>query len=166
MAAFPGGVGTQDELFEALTLMQTGRSNIVPLVLLEGEDKSYWTAWEKYVHDNLLSKGFISSEDKYLYYRAPSVEAAVDHIEQFYRRYHSSRYVKDLFVIRMLTPLSTDQIEALTEEFKPLIQEGKIFSTPSLAEETDHLELPRIAFFHNHRSFSLLRQLIDRLNEY
>lgn len=165
IAAFPGGVGTQDELFEALTLMQTGRSNIIPLVLLEGRGEDYWQAWENYVQDNLLAKGFISPEDQNLYFRAPSVEKAVAHIEQFYRRYHSSRYVKDLLIIRLLTPLPSHQIALLNQEFRQLFKHGEIYSTSPLPEEDDHLDLPRIAFEHHHRSFGLLRAMIDRINE-
>ncbi len=166
LAAFPGGVGTQDELFEALTLMQTGRSNIVPLVLLEGEGGGYWSAWEHYLTHHLLAKGFISPEDCRLYYRAPSVEAAAAHILHFYKRYHSNRYVRDLLVLRLLTPLSEEQIAALNREFVPLIQEGGLYSTPSLPEEDDHLDLPRLAFQHNRRHYGLLRALIDRINDF
>ena len=164
LAAFPGGVGTQDELFEALTLMQTGRSNIVPLVLIEGGKEQYWQLWEQYLKNNLLANGFISVEDLNLYYRAPGVQEAVDHILQFYRRYHSSRYVKDILVIRMLTPITSEQVATLNAEFQPLIQQGSIYTTPPLPEEDDHLDLFRIAFEHNHRHFGLLRALIDRIN--
>jgi uncharacterized protein (TIGR00730 family) len=166
IAAFPGGVGTQDELFEALTLMQTGRSNIVPLVLLEGAHEHYWQAWEHYLQNNLLANGFISAEDQNFYYRAPSVQEAVEHIQQFYHRYHSSRYVKDILVIRLLTPLTAHQIAFLNEEFRPLIKQGSIYATPPLPEEDDHLDLPRIAFEHNRKFFGLLRAMIDRINAF
>lgn len=165
VAAFPGGFGTQDELFEVLTLMQTGKANIIPVVLSEAEGGSYWSAWNDYMKTHLLSNGWISLEDFHLFYIAPSVEQAIEHIQQFYRRYHSSRYVKDLLIIRMLSPLSEEQIDRLNQEFSSdLVREGKIYATPSLPEETDHLELPRIAFEHNRRHFGQLRALIDRLN--
>lgn len=166
VAAFPGGVGTQDELFETLTLMQTGRSNIIPLVLIEGDNETYWQAWEHYLQNNLLAKGFISAEDQNLYYRAPGVQEAVDHIGQFYHRYHSSRYVKNILVIRLLTSLTPPQIASLNAEFKPLIKQGDIYATDSLPEEDDHLDLPRIAFEHNHNRFGLLRAMIDRINAF
>jgi len=166
IAAFPGGVGTQDELYEVLTLMQTGRSNIVPLVLLEGEGGNYWEEWEKYVTKNLLDRGFISPQDRHLYYRAPGVDEAVNHIQQFYRRYHSSRYVGDVLVIRMLTALAPNQIAELNKEFGELVREGSIFVTSPFDEETDHLDLPRIAFVHHHRSLGLLRTMIDRINSF
>jgi uncharacterized protein (TIGR00730 family) len=166
IAAFPGGVGTQDELFEVLTLMQTGRSNIVPLVLLAGEHETYWQAWEHYLQNNLLAKGFINAEDQNLYYRAPSVQEAVDHIQQFYYRYHSSRYVKDILVIRLQTPLASHQIASLNAEFKSLIKQGEIYATNPAPNEDDHLELPRIAFEHNRKQFGLLRAMIDRINAF
>lgn len=164
IVAFPGGVGTQDELFESLTLMQTGRSNIVPIVLLGGDRENYWQAWEHYVQNHLLASGYISSEDQFFYYRAPEVEKAVDHIMQFYRRYHSNRYVKDRLVIRLLTPLNPSQIAILNSEFHSLVKEGSIQTTSALPEESDHLDLPRIVFTHNHQFFGLLRAMIDRIN--
>jgi hypothetical protein len=166
VAAFPGGVGTQDELFEVLTLMQTGRSNIVPLVLVEGEQGHYWQAWEHYIQNNLLANGWINAEDQYLYYRAPGVQEAVDHILQFYRRYHSSRYMKDTLIIRMLTPLTPSQIDLLNEEFSRLIKEGSIYATAPLPGERDHLDLPRLAFVHTRKHFGLLRAMIDRINAF
>lgn len=166
VAAFPGGLGTQDELFEVLTLMQTGKANIIPVVLIEGEKKAYWQGWHKYVEHNLLQAGFISKEDEHFYYMAPSVEAAADHIQQFYKRYHSSRYVRDTLVIRLQSPLSPENIEELNCDFTNLLQTGKIYATPSFPEETDHLDLPRIAFEHNHRHFGTLRAMLDRINTF
>lgn len=164
VAAFPGGVGTQDEVFEVLTLMQTGKANIIPLVLLEGEGGNYWQEWDRYIETSLLANGWISEEDKHLFYIAPTITQAVQHIQQFYRRYHSSRYVKDVLVIRLLTPLGEEQVEQLNQEFSLLVQSGKIYSTSALPGEADHLELSRIAFEHNHKHFGLLRNLIDRIN--
>lgn len=166
IAAFPGGVGTQDELFEALTLMQTGRSNIVPILLIEEKQGHYWQAWEHYIQNNLLASGLISAEDQFLYYRAPGVEEAALHIKQFYRCYHSNRYVKDKLVIRLLYPLNENQIKTLNEEFQLLIKAGKIEATAPLPEEDDHLDLPRIAFEHTRNHFGLLRALIDRINSF
>lgn len=164
VAAFPGGFGTQDELFEVLTLMQTGKGSIIPVVLLEGE-KGYWEEWEKYMKEHLLARGWISPEDENFYYLAPSVQDAVEHIKKFYSRYHSSRYVRDILVIRLLSPLSEKHIGQLNEEFAGLIANGRIYSTGSFPEEDDHLQYPRIAFEHNKKHFGTLRKLIDRINE-
>lgn len=166
VAAFPGGVGTHDELFEVLTLMQTGKSNIIPVVLLEGDDGKFWDNWENYLRTNLLSNGWISEEDFYLFYRAQSVEDAVENINQFYRRYHSSRYVRDILIIRLESSLTPDQITFLNENFKDLISNGVIYATEPLPEEMDHLNLPRIAFEHNRKHYGLLRKMMDTINNF
>lgn len=165
VAAFPGGFGTQDELYEVLTLMQTGKANIIPLVLIEGPQGDYWHHWNNYLEKHLLGKGWISPEDKHFFYIAPSVDSAVQHILHFYNRYHSSRYVGDILVIRLSQPISVDKIARLNEEFSSLVRTGEIYTTEPLSEETDHLDLPRIAFEHTRRKFGLLRALIDRINE-
>lgn len=166
VAAFPGGVGTQDELFEVLTLMQTGKASIIPLVLIQGSG-TYWNEWFAYLQNNLLHQGWISAEDFNLFYLAPTYQDALLHIEKFYSRYHSSRYVKDLLVIRMLSPLTDEQIEQLNKDFQHiLVKSGKIYATSALEEERDHLELPRLAFEHNHMHFGSLRLLIDHINNF
>lgn len=166
VAAFPGGVGTLDELFEVLTLMQTGKANIVPLVLLEGTDGSYWKGWLHYFREQLLGNGWVSAEDEYFFYVAPTVDAAVAHILNFYKRYHSSRYVGNLLVMRLLHELTEAQMALLNDRYKGLVKSGAIHKTEALPEETDHRELPRIAFEHNRHHFGLLRSLIDTINAF
>lgn len=166
LAVFPGGVGTLDELFEMLTLIQTGKANIIPIVLLEGAGGVYWQHWQNYITEHLLANGWISAEDERLYYIAPSIDAAVKHIAKFYSRYHSSRYVKDLLVIRLLSPLNNEQIDLLNQKYKSLIASEIIYATEALPGETDHLELPRLAFHHNKRNFGILRMFIDDVNNF
>lgn len=167
VAAFPGGFGTQDELFEVLTLMQTGKANILPLVLVEGEGGSYWNCWNDYIDNHLLRNGWISKEDLHLFYIAPTVQAAVDHVQQFYKRYRSSRYVKDTLIIRLAEPLTEEQLAILNERFTAhLVKQGKIYATAALPEETDHLDLPRIAFEHSRSQLGTLRALIDQINAF
>ncbi|MBA2729118.1 MAG: LOG family protein [Parachlamydiaceae bacterium] len=166
LAAFPGGFGTLDELFEVLTLQQTGKSSIIPVVLVEGEGGGYWKHWQEYVLKQLLDNGWISVEDKHLYYIAKGPEDAVEHIQQFYKRYHSSRYVKDMLVIRLNTPLNKEQLEILTNKYRNLLVDGEIAVVPTYEAEEDALELPRIAFHHTHRDFGLVRALIDDINKF
>jgi uncharacterized protein (TIGR00730 family) len=166
MAVFPGGFGTLDELFEVLTLMQTGKSPIIPLVLVQGEGSQYWQQWEDYVERFLLGQGMISPEDRRLYYIAPSVDGAIGNILQFYRRYHSSRYVGDQFVIRLTSELTDGQVLLLNEKFASMLMQGQIVKTAPFPDEDDHLDLPRIAFYHNRRNFSLLRLMIDQINAF
>lgn len=165
IAAFPGGVGTLDELFEVLTLMQTGKSNIVPLVLIEGPKGHYWKNWEDYLESNLLKNGWVSPADKNFYYIASSPLDAKKHILKFYNRYHSSRYVKELLSIRLTKKLTTAQVTKLNKEFSILVATGKMQQTKALPEENDNLELPRLVFQHTRRNYGVLRALIDRINE-
>lgn len=166
VAAFPGGFGTMDELFEALTLLQTGKANIIPVVLMEGKGGQYWHHWERYLQDHFLDNGWISKEDLHFYYRATSSEDARRHIQKFYRRYHSSRYVKDNLVLRLLEPLHPHQIDELNQRFASIIQSGQITLCTPFPEEKDHLDLPRLAFHHTRRQFGLVRALIDAINNF
>ncbi len=166
VAVFPGGFGTQDELFEALTLVQTGKSNIVPIVLVEGENGTYWGGWDAYMRGHLLRNGWISPEDPGIYHIATSIDDAVDHITGFYRMYHSSRYVGPVLAMRLKQRLGDAEIETLNVEFGDLVKEGRIEQTTALEGEQDHLDLPRLAFVHSRSKFGRLRMLIDRINSF
>lgn len=166
IGVFPGGLGTQDELFEILTLMQTGKSNIVPVVLMEGEKGDYWNCWLQYVKKNLLENGWISKEDLYFFYQAPTIEAGADHILQFYRRYHSSRFVGEQLVIRLKDPLESKDIEQLNRDFKDLIVDGELTQRGAFEVEDDHTDLPRLVFSFNRRRMGLLRHMIDVINRF
>lgn len=166
MVAFPGGYGTQDEVFEMLTLIQTGKTNIIPVVLAQGENSSYWNHWLEYVNKNLLEEHWISANDERLFYIAPTVEDAVNHVLHFYSCYQSSRYVKDVLVIRLTHSLTKEQIDVLNDRYPMLIASGVITATDPLPEETDQLELPRLAFHHTRKDFALLRMLIDDINNF
>src|SRR5262249_9912610 len=140
--------------------------NPAPIVLVEGEGGRYWRNWDEAIRANLLANGWISPEDPGLYYIAPDPESAVASIERFYRRYHSSRFVGDLFVIRMTSPLPVGAIEVLNREFGGIFRDGAIVETTPLPGEEDHLELPRIAFMYTRRQYGVLRRLIDRVNDF
>jgi uncharacterized protein (TIGR00730 family) len=165
-AVFPGGFGTLDELFEILTLIQTGKANIIPVVLVEGDKGVYWRDWKKYIDHHLLANGWISPEDLHLFYIAKSVDDAIDHVQKFYRRYHSSRYVGNRLVLRLNQELTDQQVKKLNEEYVILLAEGKIEKCGAFPEETDHRELPRLVFCHTHQDFGLLRDMIDSINDF
>jgi uncharacterized protein (TIGR00730 family) len=165
VVACPGGFGTQDELFEALTLVQTGKSNIIPIVMIAGEGNDYWTNWEKHVHGDLLGHGMISEEDEALFHVAHSPQDGVDHIMQFYRVFHSSRYVHGDYVIRLNQQITDESIEKLNASFEDILRKGEqIRGGDAHVVEKDHLELPRLIVPHKRRSFGRLRQLIDMVN--
>ncbi|MDP7006275.1 MAG: TIGR00730 family Rossman fold protein [Phycisphaerales bacterium] len=160
----PGGFGTQDELFEALTLVQTGKSNMIPIVMIAGEGNSYWNNWEKHVYEDLLGNGMISPEDTSLFHVASSPQDAVDHIMNFYRVYHSSRYVRSDYIIRLNKAITPDSIKRLNDSFGDILRGGSIEQCDPLPVERDHLDLPRILVPHSRRSFGRIRQLIDTVN--
>lgn len=160
----PGGFGTQDELFEALTLVQTGKANMIPIVMIAGEGNDYWNSWAKHIHCDLLGKGMISEEDESLFHIASSPQDAVDHIMQFYRVYHSSRYVRSDYVIRLNMEITQESVELLNDSFGDILREGSILKSGPLPVEKDHLDLPRIVVPHSRRSYGRLRQLIDMVN--
>lgn len=181
VVCFPGGFGTLDECFEALTLIQTGKASMVPVVFVEGEptpgqttsggDPSkaiagYWDGWIAFIRQQLLSRGWISAEDENLFYRARDPQDAADHVLRFYSVYHSSRYVRDDLVIRVKKRLTDDQVETLNKEFAVLVKAGRIEQRDAYPQERDHLDLPRIAFTHTRHKFGLVRALIDRINSF
>jgi len=166
VALFPGGFGTMDEAYETLTLVQTGKASPMPIVCVEGTNGGYWEAWDKWVREQLVTRGWISKEDTRLYYLAKTPQDAVDHILKFYTVYHSSRYVKDDLVIRLKKPLTQQQVDALNDEYKVLVKEGRMaMRGPYDAEGDEFPDLPRLAFTHTKSKFGLVRQLIDRINE-
>ncbi len=165
VAVFPGGFGTQDELFEVLTLIQTGKASMVPIVLVEGAKGDYWKHWQNYVENSLLGYEFISEDDLNLFRVCKTPEEGAAHVAAFYSVYHSSRYVRDDFVIRMKTPLKDEHVATLNAEFGELVREGEIVQRGPYEVERDHLDLPRVAFTHTRRKFGTVRRLIDRINE-
>jgi hypothetical protein len=163
----PGGFGTQDEGFESLTLIQTGKSSPIPIVLLDEPNGTYWQHWRTYVQSELLRTGMISPEDMHLFYLTDDVEAAVAEIEQFYKRYHSSRFVQDDLVIRMKSALPDGVVHQLNEEFEDLLQGGSIVQHPdALPEEAgEYADLPRLVFSYDKKSAGRLRMLINAIND-
>jgi uncharacterized protein (TIGR00730 family) len=164
---FPGGFGTMDEGYEALTLMQTGKSQLMPLVLVDRPGGTYWKTWDKHIREHLLRDQLISPDDLNLYHITDSADEAVKTITRFYRNFHSSRFVKDLFVVRLKHAPTATAIEAMNEDFADIMVGPKIQrieATPEEVEDDDNVELPRIAFGFNRRDYGRLRQLYDVLN--
>jgi uncharacterized protein (TIGR00730 family) len=167
IALFPGGFGTMDEGYEALTLMQTGKSQLMPLVLIDRPGGTYWKTWDKHVREHLLRDKLISPDDLTLYQITDNTDEAVKLITRFYRNFHSTRWVKDLFVVRLKHTPSPSAIEAMNEDFADIIIGEPIHvidPTPEELEDGQHLELSRIAFGFNRKDYGRLRQLIDVLN--
>ena len=164
IVGFPGGFGTMDEVFESLVLIQTGKSPIVPLVLVEGDDGDFWKRWEDFTQGGLLKEGWISPEDLSLYRIVSSPEEAVQEISSFYRVYQSARYVREKLVLRLNRSLTEEELAILNGEFSVLIESGQMENSSALPEEEDVLDLPRLVFHHTKYKFGMVRQLIDRIN--
>jgi len=165
VAVFPGGFGTHDEAFEVLTLVQTGKSVVAPIVLIEGAGGDFWGRWSDYVRSALLGGGFISPEDLDLFYIAKNAADAASHVEHFYKVYHSSRYVGDRLVLRLQHPVKAGDVDRLAREFREIIATGGVEQCGALPEETDHPDLPRLVFHHTKHKFGVLRRMIDRIND-
>ena len=164
IVGFPGGFGTMDEVFESLVLIQTGKSPIVPVVLVEGQDGDFWQRWEDFTKGALLKEGWISLEDPGLYRIVSSPEEAVEEITSFYRVYQSARYVHDKLVLRLTRALTEEELAILNEEFSILIASG-VSKTPRLCpKKKKSPTFPRLVFHHTKHKFGLVRQLIDRIN--
>lgn len=169
IALFPGGFGTHDEAFEALTLLQTGKSNPMPVVFNDIPGGTYWKTWQSYVENELLKRGLISEEDMSLFKVTDHVDEAVDEITTFYSNYHSLRFVREKLVIRLNHPVDKKMLDALNAGFSDILVSGKIIETKALLDEMNEpklLSLPRIVFNFNRRNFGRLRQMINAINRF
>ncbi|MEM9283568.1 MAG: LOG family protein [Verrucomicrobiota bacterium] len=163
----PGGFGTMDEVFEALTLIQTGKAMVYPVVLLDAPGGTYWKFWNQFIEEHLHRMKMISDSDFSLFKVTDSVDEAIQEIVGFYSNYHSYRYVGDKLVIRLQREADTSKTRELTEKFSDIIKSGKVENSAPLREEDDEpelSELPRIVFRHRRKSFGRLRDLINELN--
>jgi uncharacterized protein (TIGR00730 family) len=168
VALFPGGFGTQDECFEVLTLVQTGKSQMFPIVMVDEPGGDYWTRWREYIADELLARELISPADMSLFKVTDSVDEAVAEVLQFYRVYHSMRYVRGDLLLRLQHRLSDEMMQRIRDEFADILVAGTFEQTEALPEEandTHVLHLPRLRFRFDRRSLGRLRQLIDAINE-
>ncbi len=163
---FPGGFGTLDELFELLTLSQTGKSDLHPIVMIEA-DTGYWPAIDRTLKDVLLTRGYIDREDAGLYYLTESVDDAVAHIQRFYRIYHSQRYVDGKLILRLNTDIPDEKIDQVSQEFNDILRGPiqRVGASSGERQDGDVPDLPRLKLDFDRSHFGRLRQLIDRLNE-
>ena len=169
VALFPGGYGTQDEAFETLTLVQTGKAPPMPIVCLEAPGGNYWHEWKRFAESELLDRGLISEQDLALYKITDDVGTAVREVTGFYRVYNSSRWVRDLLVLRLNRTLTEAQIGELNEAFADIVTNGVFEQRGPFPIERDdpHVwHLPRLAFAFDRHQFGRLRQLIDRINQF
>jgi len=164
---FPGGFGTLDEGFELLTLVQTGKSNPIPIICLEEPGGTYWKGWEHFIHTHMLKKNMIGPDDLSLFKITDSLAEATKEILNFYKNYHSMRFVGQKLVIRMLHGISKKKLDEINRNFLDILASGEFVESPALPEEHEELELrshPRLIFHFKKDNFGRLRQLINEIN--
>lgn len=167
----PGGFGTHDEGFETLTLIQTGKTTPRPLVCLDPEQSSYWSSWRKWIKNHLAGGKMIDPGDIELIDFTHSAKKAAEIIGNFYRNYHSVRYIRDLLVMRIHRPLPRKKIAQLNNKFKDILKKGRMEQHENpFAEERNEpqgtQDLTRLSFYFNRRHFARLKRLIEEINEY
>lgn len=167
VVCLPGGFGTLDEALEVLTLLQTGKREMMPLVLLDAPGGCYWQGLRRFIFDVLLPEQMIYDQDVHLFRTTDSCEEAVREVLQFYRNYHSMRYVRNKLVIRLNRELESPRLVEINERFSDILVDGQFRQTGALPAERDESHLanqPRLVFHFNRRDFGRLRQLIDCIN--
>ena len=163
----PGGFGTLDECFELLTLLQTGKAEPAPLVLVDGPGERFWQGWEEFVATQVYERGFADPIEASLYRVTNDLDVAVDEILGFHRNYHSRRFVNDAMVIRLRYAPSDLELASLSATFADICSARGIWRAeayPVERSDDDHVDLPRIALEFNRVHHGRLRQLIDALN--
>jgi len=169
IAVFPGGFGTLDEAMEVFTLIQTGKTNPKPLLLMDDET-GYWEEWFNFLKVKLLGKGFVSADDFSIFTITRDVDEAINVIEEFYSNYHSHRFVGGRLVIRLNKELTDGQLASLEAEFPEIVIAGtSIRKTQPLPDELDEpetLHLPRILMDFDHHHYGLLIAFIRQLNHF
>ncbi len=167
VVCLPGGFGTLDEAFEVLTLLQTGKRELMPVVLLDAPGGTYWKEWLAFVRGNLLAGGMISLEDLSLFRVTESVDETVAEILGFYRVFHSMEYVNSRLVLRLTKRLSQRSLAGLQRDFAEILVDGIFRQEGVVLGESvrpDFDGLSRLVFHFNRRNLGRLRQLIDVLN--
>lgn len=169
---FPGGFGTLDEGFECLTLVQTGKADPRPIVFVENPEGQFWKPLIDFFNDRLVREGMIYPTEGAIYQVARSAEEAAQSVLNFYRVYHSMRYVGDRLVLRLNHPLSKESVSGLSEEFRDIVVSGGIVQGKALpeelkeqADEPELKKLSRLILRFNRRDYGKLITLIHRVNE-
>lgn len=167
-ALFPGGFGTHDEGLEVLTLMQTGKSSIAPIIFVDTPGGHYWNNWLEFVKKDLLADGWISPTDLRLFRVVHSLDEAVQEVLHFYKNFHSYRWVKNHMVIRVQRKLTEAAVDRLNEDFDTLLAANRIIQSAALPEEAADTHLAhfhRVVLTPHRRDFGTIRSLIDAIND-
>ena len=168
IALFPGGFGTMDEGFECLTLMQTGKARIIPVILVDKVGGTYWKSWTEFLRNHLLGQGLISPDDFSLFSITEDLDEAVRTVLEFYQNFHSYRWVGQDLVIRLQRQLTPEAVHGLNKSFSDLLEGAPLRTSRALKQEKNEPELsdmPRLVAGSHRRNFGRLRQLLDAINQ-
>lgn len=168
IALFPGGFGTMDEGFEVLTLAQTGKTTLLPIVMVDVKGGSYWKTFEEFLRNHLLRLGLISEEDFSLFKVTDDIEEAVSEVKNFYRVFHSYRWHRNELIVRLQRPISEAALASLNAEFPDILKEGEIFQHGPVEDGGDDpnlSHLPRLILFPHKKRYGRLREFIDAINK-
>lgn len=168
-AALPGGFGTMDEIFEVLTLMQTGKASIFPITLIDAPGGTYWKTWLQFVKEHLFRLGLISEDDFNLFITTDDVDEAVEEITRFYSNFHSYRYVGKECVFRLQKPVTERMLIIIDHEFNDLLASGEFEACDPLPKEADEpalKDLHRLKFHNKEGQAGRMRKLIDKINQF
>lgn len=161
---FPGGFGTFDEGFESFTLVQTGKAKPRPLVLIDPIGSHFWSTTLELFEKNMEAEGWISVGDLQLMRHFHDADEAVHELTHFYSNYHSSRFLREKYLIRLNKPLTAKNMTVLNVQFKDLVSEGKFEKLDLEEDDNKDPKLERLVFHFNRSGYSRLRLLIDFLN--
>jgi uncharacterized protein (TIGR00730 family) len=166
VVCLPGGFGTLDEAFEVLTLLQTGKRELMPLVFLDAPGGSYWQEWAAYIRKHLLGGKMISAEDFSLFRVTDSIEETVDELLRFYRVFERMEYVDNRLVLRLRERIEEALLAAIQRDFADILADGKFRQEVETGTNgsADSVVGARLVFHFNRRSLGRLRQLIDMIN--
>jgi|TARA_B100000700_G_scaffold183867_2_gene202757 hypothetical protein len=168
VVCYPGGFGTMDEAMEVLTLVQTGKRDVVPIILADAPGGTYWKKLDEFIREELLAGGMISPEDLHLYSVTEDYKEAADEILQFYKNYHSMRYVGRDLILRLKQPLTEAALSQINQDYGDILNSGEFTQTGKLEAEQDNPEtddMTRLVAHFNRRNHGRLRQLINFINQ-
>ena len=164
----PGGFGTLDEGFELLTLLQTGKAEPAPVVLLDVPGGTFWHGWRRFLTEEVEPRGLVSADDGAFFTITDDVSVATAQLLDFYRNYRSCRWVGDLLVLRMAIAPDSVQLADLNRRFADIVASGvirKVGPLPPERADGDMVDLPRLALRFDKFHYGRLRQLIDAVNQ-
>jgi len=152
----PGGLGTMDELFEVLTLLDTGKTTPAPVVLLDTPDGLFWKQWMTFINDGIVKNHYVATDDMFLVRLATTIDETVHEIERFYSNYRDfavdgARGLMSLY--RAPTPAQLDALRAKV----PMFDEGGGYRV-----ENDQT----LSFDFDGRNYANLRLVINEVNEW